>query len=132
VTLPEPCNPRGSLNKITNSTQITNYTLRQAQGGAYNAADQLSNVVFPNNTNITYGYDADGRRVKQTVGSTVTNYQWDEASPYGDVVSEYNSSGSTLASYIAESFDRRSPFSQEHNRSGYLHSLRSAPRGDLG
>ena len=55
---------------------------------------------MPNNTNITYAYDADGRRVKQTVGSTVTNYQWDEASPYGDVVNEYNSSGSTLASYV--------------------------------
>jgi RHS repeat-associated protein len=82
---------RGNLNKITNGTQNTNYT--------YNAADQLSNVILPNNTYITYGYDGDGRRVKQTVSSTVTNYQWDEASSYGDVVNEYNSSG-TLASYV--------------------------------
>ncbi len=75
-----------------NHERLANYT--------YNAADQLSNATLPNATNITYGYDADGRRVKQTVGSTVTNYQWDEASPYGDVVNEYNSSGSTLASYV--------------------------------
>jgi RHS repeat-associated protein len=34
------------------------------------------------------------------VGSSITNYLWDEASTYGDVVSEYNSSGSTLASYV--------------------------------
>ncbi|HLO29290.1 MAG TPA: hypothetical protein VK249_09155 [Anaerolineales bacterium] len=66
----------------------------------HDAADQLSNVVLPNNTNITYGYDADGRRVKQTVGSTVTNYLWDETSTYGGVVLEYNGSGSTLASYV--------------------------------
>ena len=38
--------------------------------------------------------------MKQTVGSAVTNYLWDEASPYGDVVYEYNGSGATLASYV--------------------------------
>jgi RHS repeat-associated protein len=45
-----------------------------------------------------YTYDADGRRIKQTVGSAVTHYLWDESSPYGDVVLETNGSNST--SYV--------------------------------
>jgi len=48
----------------------------------------------------SYAYDADGRRVKQTLGSAVTNYLWDEASPYGDVVLETDGSNNTLARYI--------------------------------
>ena len=48
----------------------------------------------------SYGYDADGRRVSQTFNGQVTNSLWDEASPYGDVVLETNSSGTTLASYV--------------------------------
>jgi uncharacterized protein RhaS with RHS repeats len=38
--------------------------------------------------------------VTQTFNGQVTNSLWDEASPYGDVVLETNSSGSTLASYV--------------------------------
>jgi RHS repeat-associated protein len=49
---------------------------------------------------MVYTYDADGRRVKQTIGAQVTNYLWDETSPYGDVVLETDSSGSPLASYV--------------------------------
>lgn len=45
-------------------------------------------------------YNADGKRVKQTLGSTVTNYLWDEASSYGDVVYEYSNTGGALASYV--------------------------------
>ena len=84
-------NGRGDLTKITNGSNITNYT--------YNAADQLTNVSAAG-VNATYVYNADGKRVKQTLGSTVTNYLWDEASTYGDVVYEYNGTGSMLASYV--------------------------------
>jgi hypothetical protein len=63
-------------------------------------ADRLARVMWLNATAIICGYGADGRRVKQTVGSTVTNYLWDEASTYGDVVLETNRSGGTLASYV--------------------------------
>ena len=49
---------------------------------------------------IQYGYDADGRRIKQTIGSSVTNYLWDEASPYGDVVRETDGNGVQQASYV--------------------------------
>ena len=83
---------RGNLWHRTSGSNVTTY--------AYNAADQLTGVSAPG-INATYGYDADGRRVKQTVGSAVTNYLWDEASPYGDVVYEYNGSGSPLASYVS-------------------------------
>ncbi|HEU0296345.1 MAG TPA: RHS repeat-associated core domain-containing protein [Anaerolineales bacterium] len=82
---------RGNLSQITNGSNITNYT--------YDAADRLTNVTAPGVT-ATYGYDADGRRVTQTFNGQVTNSLWDEASPYGDVVYEYNGSGSPLASYV--------------------------------
>jgi YD repeat-containing protein len=82
---------RGNINKIINGSNITNYTC--------NSADQLTNVTATG-VNASYVYDADGRRVKQTLGSVVTNYLWDEASAYGDVVYEYNGSGTTLASYV--------------------------------
>jgi RHS repeat-associated protein len=38
--------------------------------------------------------------VQQTVGTSVTNYLWDEASPNGDVVLETDGSNNTLASYV--------------------------------
>jgi len=38
--------------------------------------------------------------VQQTVGSSVTNYLWDEASTYGDVVQETDGNGVTQASYV--------------------------------
>jgi YD repeat-containing protein len=76
-----------ALDQLTSAGSIT-----------YNA-DQLTNVTATG-VNATYVYDADGRRVKQTLGSTVTNYLWDEASTYGDVVYEYNGSGTALASYV--------------------------------
>ena len=49
---------------------------------------------------MTYVYNADGKRVKQTIGSTVTNFLWDEASAYGDVVYEYNNTGGAIANYV--------------------------------
>jgi hypothetical protein len=60
----------------TSGSNVTTYS--------YNAADQLTNVTATG-LNASYGYDADGRRVKQTVGSAITNYLWDESSTYGDV-----------------------------------------------
>ena len=83
---------RGNQTQITNGSQITNYT--------YDAANRLATVALPNSTSISYTYDADGHRVKQTAGSTVTKYLWDEASVYGDVVYEYDNSGTMLANYV--------------------------------
>jgi RHS repeat-associated protein len=83
---------RGNLVRVTNGSNITQYT--------YDAANRLTGAALPGGTNVSYVYDADGHRVQQTVGSTVTNYLWDEASPYADVVLETNGSGSILASYV--------------------------------
>jgi len=51
------------LTTITNGANITTY--------AYNAADRLPNVT------ATRVYNADRKRVKQTLGSAVTNYLWE-------------------------------------------------------
>ena len=83
---------RGNFYQVINGSQITTYT--------YDAADRLAGVTLPDATSIAYSYDADGRRVKQTVGSATTNYLWDETSAYGDVVYEYNESGLPIVSYV--------------------------------
>jgi RHS repeat-associated protein len=59
-----------------------------------------STLIHTCRRRASYAYDADGRRVKQTVGTAVTNYLWDEQSPYGDVVAETDGSGAIQASYV--------------------------------
>jgi len=59
-------------------------------------------VTLPDATAVAYGYDADGRRVSQSIDGQVTDYLWDEASAYGDVVLETGGSDSTLASYYLQ------------------------------
>jgi RHS repeat-associated protein len=67
----------------------------------YDAADRLTNISGTSLANpIQYGYDAAGRRTKQSVGASVTNYLWDETSPYRDVVRETDGSGTQQASYV--------------------------------
>lgn len=67
---------------------------------SYDAADRLTGATFSSGFSASYAYDADGRRVKQTVGTSVTNYLWDETSPYGDVVMETDGTGAVQASYV--------------------------------
>jgi YD repeat-containing protein len=55
--------------------------------------------VLPNSTVLAYDYDADGRRIRQDVSGTKTNYLWDEFFPYGDVVLEYGTSGTPIVDY---------------------------------
>jgi len=57
-------------------------------------------VTLPDGTTVAYTYDTAGRRVRQSVAAQVTNYLWDELSPYGDVLLETDGTGSTLASYV--------------------------------
>jgi len=83
---------RGNLDQVTAGSQITDYT--------FDAADRMVGVTLPDASAIAYGYDADGRRVSQSIDGQVTDYLWDEASPYGDVVLETDGSGSMLASYV--------------------------------
>jgi len=90
-------NGRGDLTGVAAPGGNTTY--------AWDAADRLVGTALPNGSTISYGYDAGGRRVSQAVtpqggAATATNYLWDEASTYGDVVAETNGSGTLTASYV--------------------------------
>jgi RHS repeat-associated protein len=50
----------------------------------------------------TYAYNAGCKYVKQALGSRVTNFLWDDGSAYGDVVYEYDNSGTGLASDVLD------------------------------
>jgi RHS repeat-associated protein len=78
---------RGNL---INSSGVSSYT--------YDAMDRLITATVTAGT-ARYDYDHDGRRIKQTIGVTITNYLWDETSAYGDVVLETDGSGAVQAQY---------------------------------
>lgn len=83
---------RGNLHQVTDGASITTFN--------YDARDRLASVTLPDTTNLAYVYDTEGHRVRETVGTDVTNYLWDELSPYGDVVLESDGSGTPLTSYV--------------------------------
>ena len=56
----------GNCTKVAEAASITSYT--------YDTADRLANIALPDTTTIAYGHDANGRRVKQTLGAATTNY----------------------------------------------------------
>jgi len=66
----------------------------------YDAADRLVSVQLPDGTQVGYGYDWQGRRVRQETGTGVTNFIWDENSRYGDIVLETDGNGVPIASYV--------------------------------
>jgi RHS repeat-associated protein len=72
----------------------------------YDAGDRLTSVNIGSGTNIQYSYDANGHRIKQANGASVTNYLWDEATAYGDVVQETDGSGVTQATYVVGNGDQ--------------------------
>ncbi len=90
-------NQRGDLTRITGLSGDTSYS--------WDAADHLIGATLPNGVTSNFAYDAAGRRVSQTIipvtGPTkITNYLWDEASLYGDVVRETDGGGNQVASYV--------------------------------
>jgi RHS repeat-associated protein len=91
VTTTYTYDPRGNLITEASPTETTTY--------AWNGRNQLSAVTLPDTTVISYDYDYDGRRVSQTAAGVETNYLWDETSPYGDVVLEYDQNENPLAEY---------------------------------
>jgi len=82
---------RGNLISVSDGNAATTYT--------FDARDKATAITNSTGT-TTYAYDTDGRRVRQTSGSTSLQYVWDEASQYGDVVSEFDSSDTLLTSYV--------------------------------
>jgi RHS repeat-associated protein len=101
---------------------------RVAPPYAYDSRDCLIRVTQPDSTIIRNMYDPDSRRVQQTVGGQTTDYLWDEASLYGDVVLETDAAGATLASYVLGGTEL---LSQERGGvpSYYLHDGQGSVRG---
>jgi RHS repeat-associated protein len=82
----------GNLVQVVDGLETTTY--------AFDALDRLTGATLADGTALSYAYDADGRRVQQEVAGSITNFIWDEASPYGDVVLETDAGGATLAAYV--------------------------------
>jgi RHS repeat-associated protein len=83
---------RGNLVQVVDGLDTTTY--------AFDGLDRLAGAALPDGTLVSYLYDADGRRVQQDIDATITNFLWDELSPYGDVVLETDGGGGILASYV--------------------------------
>ena len=82
---------RGNLTQVTDGSQQTQYQ--------YDARNRMTSVQLPGGVGLAYGYDADGRRVSTSMAGVTTTALWDEASPYGDIVTETDATGALLAAY---------------------------------
>lgn len=65
-------------------------------GNSYNGMDKLTEVVTPGST-VNYGYDALGRRISRSEGSSITNYHHNANSDLTDY--ETDSSGALTSSF---------------------------------
>jgi len=79
---------RGNLSGVSGGTYYT-----------WDVMDRLIGASVPGGS-ISYLYDHDGRRVKQTIGANVTNFLWDAQSAYGDVALETDGSNAIQNSYV--------------------------------
>jgi RHS repeat-associated protein len=83
---------RGNRQSVTINGQTTSY--------AYDAQERLTSLTPASGSSATYAYDHAGRRVNETVGADARAFVWDVASTYGDIVAEFDGTGSLLASYV--------------------------------
>jgi RHS repeat-associated protein len=84
---------RGNLINITKTgSPTTTYT--------WDARDRLTTASTNGSQIASFVYDDAGHRVRQTNGANITNYLWDETSPYGDVILETDGTGASIASYV--------------------------------
>ena len=84
-----------------NLTAILNASGNSAFG--YDGANRLTTAQLPGGVNLSYAYDADGRRTEQTTNGATTVYVWDELSQFGDVVAELTGNGAVSAAYTLSS-----------------------------
>jgi RHS repeat-associated protein len=77
--------------KITDGSSTTTYV--------YDPANRLATATMPDGRIANFAYDADGRLTRESVGSVVRNYAWNELSDYGDVVYESDGAGAPVANY---------------------------------
>lgn len=67
---------------------------------SYNTRDQLTAINGPGYTR-SYTYDVVGNLYREQAGAEVTEYLWDELSPYGDIMAEIDgASGAITSSYV--------------------------------
>ena len=78
---------RGNVTTVSGGTSYT-----------WDVMDHLIRATVGGNSG-TYLYDPDGNRVKQTIGSVITNYLWDPLCKYGQVLVETDSSNAIQADY---------------------------------
>lgn len=82
---------RGNLVAVTEGSSTTTY--------GYDPANRLSTAVMPDGVTASFAYDTDGRLTRESVGSIVRNYAWNELSEYGDIVYESDGAGAPVANY---------------------------------
>jgi RHS repeat-associated protein len=85
----------GEMTSDTNSQGATQYS--------FDARGRLLQAALPNGQNVTYQYDALGRRISRTTGGITTQYLYDGQ----DVVREINSDGSTVDYLNGPSIDQK-------------------------
>src|SRR5438477_12434 len=100
-------------------------TARRCQSST--AQTPNGHMTLSDGTSVANVYDADGRRVRQTVNGATTNSLWDEASQYGDVVAESDAGGALQASYLLAQGERLSQ-TRSGNTSYYLHDGQGSVR----
>ncbi len=110
---------RGNLVLMLDGNASTEFT--------YDAEDRLTGISLADGSVAQYGYDADGRRVSQTIGAETTGYLWDETTQHGDVVLETGAGGAPRASYLLGGNEL---ISQERDGalSYYLHDAQGSVR----
>ncbi|MEO8379140.1 MAG: Ig-like domain-containing protein [Acidobacteriota bacterium] len=82
---------RGNLVAVTDGASTTTYQ--------YDPANRLATASMPDGTTANFAYDADGRMTRETLGSVVRNYAWNELSESGDIVYESDATGAPVANY---------------------------------
>jgi RHS repeat-associated protein len=104
--------PTNQLTSVTNSGKTFNYTYDNAgnvtNDGAHSYQYDAENRVVSVDSGITASssYDHQNRRIKKTVGLTVTHYIWEG----GQVIAEHNgSTGVALVNYL---YNRRQMIAQ--------------------
>ena len=65
----------------------------------YNFDNRLKRIDHPDGTYSEYGYDPFGNRIKKDVNGAVTWFIYDFSKPLPDVIAEYDSAGTLVASY---------------------------------
>ncbi len=68
----------------------------------YDAENRLTSFTRPDGAQITFTYDADGRRVTKTMGGIITYYVYDAA---GQLTAEYGGSGSGASGTVYQTED---------------------------